>query len=407
MKKLELVGYLAGRRPPHEATCHSADTTSVTGVGVRRNRTKRHVATLLTMVVAGTAIGAEPAQPGPRRCRARAFVQTIAGNAGRPLHRGDGPRRTTRAVQPARHHLGRPAAPVSAASCRSAPATRTGQWSRGRPLEADGTAAGGDREARPTALGRRVGRRSRPGSPARATLPAGLRVDLINPASPGTPAPAAYGGQPRRIDRPAHPPGPRMITRAGWGANESIVKAAPEYTGPTEVFFVHHTATGNGYRCAHRRHRPGHPGLPGAQQGLGRHRLQLPGRQVRHDLRGPGRWGRAAVLGAHTLGFNNDASAIAVIGTYDAAGVTPGCAPRSRPSRPTSWARTATRRTAGRARLSGGSNRYAKGRPVTFYRISGHRDAGRTDCPGDALYAQLPSIRAIAGAARPGCVRCG
>jgi hypothetical protein len=54
---------------------------------------------------------------------------------------------------------------------------------------------------------------------------------------------------------------------------------------------------------------------------------------------------------------------------------------------------------AGRVVLtSGGGNLYPKGARATLWRISGHRDAGRTDCPGDRLYSQLPSIRKIAGA---------
>ena len=44
----------------------------------------------------------------------------------------------------------------------------------------------------------------------------------------------------------------------------------------------------------------------------------------------------------------------------------------------------------------GGSNLYPSGRHVNFNRISGHRDANNTACPGNALYAQLPEIRRLA-----------
>ena len=44
----------------------------------------------------------------------------------------------------------------------------------------------------------------------------------------------------------------------------------------------------------------------------------------------------------------------------------------------------------------GAANRYPAGRRVKFERISGHRDGGATSCPGDALYAQLPALRARA-----------
>ncbi len=51
----------------------------------------------------------------------------------------------------------------------------------------------------------------------------------------------------------------------------------------------------------------------------------------------------------------------------------------------------------------GGSlSRYRSGVEVTLQRISGHRDVGSTDCPGDRLYVDLPDLRsrtrAVAGA---------
>ena len=44
----------------------------------------------------------------------------------------------------------------------------------------------------------------------------------------------------------------------------------------------------------------------------------------------------------------------------------------------------------------GASNRYPSGTPVTLERIPGHRDGDSTSCPGDALYGQLPELRARA-----------
>ena len=48
----------------------------------------------------------------------------------------------------------------------------------------------------------------------------------------------------------------------------------------------------------------------------------------------------------------------------------------------------------------GASNRYRSGTPVTFERISGHRDGDATSCPGDVLYGQLADLRARASALR-------
>jgi hypothetical protein len=49
----------------------------------------------------------------------------------------------------------------------------------------------------------------------------------------------------------------------------------------------------------------------------------------------------------------------------------------------------------------GASNRFAAGRQVAFDRVPGHRDGNSTACPGDALYGQLPSLRARLGGSGP------
>jgi hypothetical protein len=50
----------------------------------------------------------------------------------------------------------------------------------------------------------------------------------------------------------------------------------------------------------------------------------------------------------------------------------------------------------------GPANRYPSGTPVTFERVSGHRDGNNTSCPGEVLYGQLADLRArAAGYAGP------
>jgi hypothetical protein len=44
------------------------------------------------------------------------------------------------------------------------------------------------------------------------------------------------------------------------------------------------------------------------------------------------------------------------------------------------------------SRISGGSPKFPRGVPVLVRAISGHRDVNFTDCPGNALYAELPQI---------------
>jgi hypothetical protein len=98
------------------------------------------------------------------------------------------------------------------------------------------------------------------------------------------------------------------------------------------------------------------------------------------------------VVGAHARGFNTGSAGIALIGTYGS----------GRPSRAALDALTSL--VAWRLDLahvdpssvvtvvSGGSERFRAKLPVLLRRVSGHRDTGSTECPGDALYGQLDSI---------------
>ncbi|MFI6074530.1 peptidoglycan recognition protein [Actinoplanes sp. NPDC051343] len=327
-----------------------------------------------------------------------------------------------------------PAAPVTGTVQIRTRAGATGRWTAWQSLESDGSQPGDARGSTdPLWVGESNGVQARVvGGHA---LPAGLRVDLINPdaaakksslarAATPSPAPQLGGatsepqttaqlarsstggarstGRTRTLALPTRPV-PRMVTRSGWGANERIVKGAPEYTGPVQVFFVHHTATGNGYSCSQ---------SAAIVRGIQAYQVRSKGwddigYNFLVDKCGNVFEGRAGgvgrpVLGAHTLGFNADASAIAVIGTFDNVGV--NSAVRTAIATVAAYKLGAYgNNPAGTATLiSGGGNLYPKGARATFWRISGHRDAGRTDCPGDTLYSQLPLIRKIAGAAPVG-----
>ena len=355
---------------------------------MRRNRAKQYTATLLAMIVAGTAAGSEPGEAVPRSTAAPA-TQIVAFTASTA-------RGTTHPFSLLGISWTDPRAALGG-TIRVRTKKINGGWTAWQAVEADGTADGDRRGSTdPLWVGPSDAVEARVDGTTR--LPAGLRVDLINPGADTRTAPS-------RAESTALPtrPVPKMITRAGWGANESIVRAAPSYTGPAEVFFVHHTATGNGYSCAD---------SPAIVRGIQAYQVRTRGwddlgYNFLVDKCGTIFEGRAggvgrSVLGAHTLGFNTDASAIAVIGTYDSAGVSPAVR--------TAIATVAAYKLGAAGNppdgrvvyVSGGSNKYAKGRPVTLFRISGHRDAGLTDCPGDALYRQLPQIRAIAGAAPAG-----
>ncbi|WP_374209166.1 N-acetylmuramoyl-L-alanine amidase [Kitasatospora sp. A2-31] len=71
---------------------------------------------------------------------------------------------------------------------------------------------------------------------------------------PGRRAPAAPRTLPaesspaRRADHEA--PRPGIVTRAGWGADESLRDPGFVYTGQVRAVFVHHTATATDYSCS-------------------------------------------------------------------------------------------------------------------------------------------------------------
>ncbi|MEV6342499.1 N-acetylmuramoyl-L-alanine amidase [Actinoplanes sp. NPDC051851] len=287
-----------------------------------------------------------------------------------------------------------------------------GRWTSWQALEADepdAARAPGDRGASdPLWVGPSDAVQARVvGAAGERALPGGLRVDLINPEARVV-EPAAFAEPPdgdREEKTPAIPvrPVPSMQTRAGWRADEAIVKGKPVYTGPVQVFFVHHTAGTNRYTCGQ---------SASIVRGIEAYQVKSRGwddigYNFLVDKCGTvfeGRKGgvHRSVKGAHTLGFNDDASAVAVLGDYRTATLTP--AARWSVAQLAAYKLGAAGNTpAGKVTLvSGGGPKFSAGKRVTLYRISGHRDAGATECPGNALYAQLPAIRALAGAAPAG-----
>ncbi len=308
-----------------------------------------------------------------------------------------------------------------------------GQWSGWRLLETDvpsaadpGTEAGAVRGSTdPLWVGPSDGVEVRvvaaTGAPA-PRLPAGARVDLIDPgAEPaGTDATAWGSGtapapsttpragtqsvQPatgptagaRAVTLPARPV-PRVVSRAGWRADESLNGHEPEYTTDVQTLFVHHTAGTNDYSCAD---------APKIIRSIHAYHVRSKqwndvGYNFLVDKCGTLYEGRAGgvalpVLGAHTMGFNTRSAGIAVLGDYAGRGV-PG-------SVKAVIAQVAAYKigmygngTGGTVTMtSAGSNKYRSGAQVRLNRISGHRDAVSTECPGNTLYSQLRSIRDLA-----------
>ncbi|HEY5387070.1 MAG TPA: peptidoglycan recognition protein, partial [Thermoleophilia bacterium] len=186
---------------------------------------------------------------------------------------------------------------------------------------------------------------------------------------------------------------PTLVTRAEWGADESLRSGTPA-TAPVKMAFIHHTASGNTYAQAD---------APALVRGIyAYHTLGLGWSDIgynflvdRYGTIYEGRYGGVAkgVIGAQVLGFNTGSTGISVIGTFTSA--TPPAAALTALQRLLAWKLELTGlNPRGAATMTcGATEKYTAGQVVSFPVISGHRDANYTECPGDALYAQLPAVR--------------
>ncbi|MFG2724113.1 N-acetylmuramoyl-L-alanine amidase [Streptomyces canus] len=201
----------------------------------------------------------------------------------------------------------------------------------------------------------------------------------------------------RQRTKPYIGPRPRIITRRGWGADERLRERKFVYTKKSKAAFVHHTASGNGYRCTQ---------VPSLIRGIYRYHVKSRGwRDIGYNFLVDkcgniyeGRAGGVAkpVLGAHTLGFNTNSVGIAVLGSYGSK--KPPAAVTRAIARLSAWKLGLYgANPKGKTYLkSGGGNRYPKGRKVRLNVISGHRDGFVTECPGRQLYRKLGSTRTTA-----------
>lgn len=285
----------------------------------------------------------------------------------------------------------------------------TGRWSGWRHLDGDDS-QGEDTALRggtdPVWTGPSDGAEVRIAAEGASVLPAGLRLDLVDPGPdvPATarPAPTAAHGAPNAELAPRPP----ITSRAGWGADESISPEPPGYLpdGKIKAVVVHHTADSNDYTCAE---------APAVIRGIyAYHVMQLGWKDIGYnflvDRCGTLYEGRKGgvdrpVMGAHAYGFNTETTGVSVLGTYT--DVTPSQAVLAAVARVAAWklgqygvnpAGTATL-TAGDAGRNYFGTTWAKGARLSFPAIHGHRDGYNTQCPGDQLYAQLPTIRILAG----------
>ncbi len=189
------------------------------------------------------------------------------------------------------------------------------------------------------------------------------------------------------------------MPRLSWGADESIRRGPPTYASAVRFAIVHHTAGRNDYSRAEAA-----AIVTGIQlfhvQGNGWNDIGYNFLVDRFGTIYEGRFGGIDrnVVGAHALGFNTGSVGIALLGTYGDA--KPSAAAQDAIARLIAWRLDLAHvdPTSFLTFISGGSERYANGIPVLLSAVSGHRDTGFTECPGNALYARLGTIAASARA---------
>ncbi|MGP9694080.1 N-acetylmuramoyl-L-alanine amidase [Brachybacterium sp. AOP25-B2-12] len=181
---------------------------------------------------------------------------------------------------------------------------------------------------------------------------------------------------------------PWVVTRAGWGADESLVKGQPSYASELKAAVLHHTEGSNSYSAAD---------VPGILRGILKYHTQSQGwndigYNALVDRFGTIYEGRAGgltrhVVGAHATGSNTGTFGVSMIGSTTSA--PPTDAQLNAVADVMAW-------------KLGGSYVYDVSSTTelddkTQPRVFGHKDARSvsTDCPGTAGYAQLPRLRGL------------
>jgi uncharacterized protein with LGFP repeats len=232
--------------------------------------------------------------------------------------------------------------------------------------------------------------------PASKEQPFGQNISAILISPPQAPAKTQWT-PPSGVVMPGQ--APSIISRAEWGADESLRCGSPQYDNGIRAAVIHHTAGSNDYS-------------PLESAGIVKaiytyHSKTLGWCDIAYnalvDKYGQVFEGSAggltkAVEGFHTGGFNRNTWGVAMIGNFDDVPPTP------------IQLRTVGRLLGWRLGLDGvdpkgtvalesaGSHytTFPAGAIANLPTVFTHRDVGNTDCPGNAAYALMDEIRDIA-----------
>jgi hypothetical protein len=195
----------------------------------------------------------------------------------------------------------------------------------------------------------------------------------------------------------AGPGQPPIIARAAWGRGHAPPTVAPGY-GTIKLAFVHHTVNPNGYSAA------AVPAMLLAMYDYHRYVRGFHDIAYNFVIDAFGRIWEAraggideAVIGAQAGGYNLESTGVAMLGTF--MNTVPPPRAIAALQHLLAWKLSLHGVPVhGRVRVvvdpaDAFYTPFAPGAHVSLPRVAGHRDGDATDCPGDALYARLPSIR--------------
>ena len=232
------------------------------------------------------------------------------------------------------------------------------------------------------------------------TLPPGLRLDVIDPGtSPADryvgvenrPAASADAGSGTEIR-------PGIVSRKGWGADESRGGSWNTVSGRLDAIYVHHTAGTNSYSRSQ---------SPAIVRGIyayhtGSRDWPDIGYQFLVDKYGRIFQGRRAAqndnpIGAQAGGFNTGTIGVAALGNFETA--RPTSAVQTGIARVVAW-KAYQYHVAPKSYVSlynggsqGSGTRSAPGSTVRVPTILGHRNTNFTSCPGRYMTSRLPALR--------------
>ena len=227
-------------------------------------------------------------------------------------------------------------------------------------------------------------------------LPKGTELTLVH-------APSAPSDGASRMTAQATVGMPAIVTRAQWGADESLRSRAPIYTSTVRAGFVHHTASTSNYSAAQ--------AAAQVRAIYAYHTKSLGHSDIDYnfvvDRFGRLYEGRAGgmdrpVMGAHTAGFNDNTFAVVALGNFEtySPAASDMTAIKDSIARLFAWklglhgvnpSATVKLVSAGYIKAT----RYPKGSVATISATSSHQTVNFTACPGKYLQAQLASIRAL------------